>query len=563
MSVFNLKKEDLLESTNTAPGRIRTFLLNPEKNTLPPSCTLFVWNGDLFDLLSFAARSLKAGAGVKVIFNQDADLGYRKDFVWDCFVDNSSEEYGEFIKYRLETDPPNQLRQFVDYKEFDIQDSMEGTDGIIESWKFMIDCADRGENPSFNFSNLRPAGTENSKGLVSSGALSFINISRQLGIFLNSPTIYNLIRLLGTLNSVMRRGGYKKGIIVSSMDYRSKYIEDYLDTPIVDIDGSHKKGIRIDKNVLSNPALVRKIADSCNSESSFLAKILDQPGLYENVCNGILLEHKATCLIWRVNLGLCRINDIPKAFADAARNLIELHYEWRNYTDGSIFIPVEKDLQIGLDVFGLANLLAIEGFTYKQFVEAGKEFIIKEMYWYVFDEDLTKLQRIIKAILKGFQESIRVCDEMSAKYGFPKLERIHCVEPAQFHAYDVEDREGNSLCRGIWPPLGQFENRVSNIEKNVTVYHGDVETLANIGKDLYFELNSLWQDFMNRFGRPHCISMDWIEEASELEIKKFLYSPCITKYYSLHEQYSQDYIRKSVGDRVSNVKSGIVCDCVE
>jgi hypothetical protein len=556
MSVLALSEEQLLKNTNTAPGRVRTFILNPEKNTLPPSCTLYVWDGDLFSLLEFTARALKYGAGVKIIFKEDAELGQPKDFIWDCFVDPDNAEFDDFLNY---DNSFNSQRKYVDFDEFTIDDSMEGLFGIIRSWDFMINST---KNPSFNFSNLRPKGTVNDKGLIASGVISFMTITNQIGVYLKNPTIYNLIKLLGTLNDVMRRGGYKKGIIVTSMDYRSKYIFDYLKIDITEIDGSHKKGVRVDEKVLENSELVQEISRSCNTESTFLAKILPQEGLFENVCNGILLEHRATCLIWRVNLGLCTIEEIPNAFVNAAKNLIELHYEWRNYTDClDIFIPVEKDLQIGLDVFGLANLLAIEGISYEQFVTSGEEFLEKEMYWYVFDEDLTHTQKLIKSLCVGMQQSIRACDEISDKYGYPKLERIHTIEPAQFHAYDCEDREGNALCRGIWPPMGQFENRVSSIERNVTVYHGEVETLSEIGKDLYFRLNSFYQKLMNTFGRPHCISMDWIEECSEEELRKFINSPNVTKYYSLHSSYEQDYIQKSVGNQVSDTSFGITCDC--
>ena len=79
---------------------------------------------------------------------------------------------------------------------FSVADSCEGPEGIEASWRFASHALRNGAGVAIHLSELRPKGTENGKGLVASGPVSF-------------GQIYS------TLNSVLRRGGvYKNGAVV-------------------------------------------------------------------------------------------------------------------------------------------------------------------------------------------------------------------------------------------------------------------------------------------------------------------------------------------------------------
>ena len=73
---------------------------------------------------------------------------------------------------------------------FNVQDSMEGSDGIEASWRFVSHALRFGAGVAVHLSELRPKGTTTNKGpdsLVASGPVSF-------------GKIYS------TLNEILRRG---------------------------------------------------------------------------------------------------------------------------------------------------------------------------------------------------------------------------------------------------------------------------------------------------------------------------------------------------------------------
>ena len=96
-------------------------------------------------------------------------------------------------------DPTSRLP--VSCTVFVVQDSMEGPDGIEASWRFVSHALRFGAGCAVHLSELRPKGTENGKGLVASGPVSFAKI-------------------YSTLNEVLRRGGvYKNGAVVCHLTF--------------------------------------------------------------------------------------------------------------------------------------------------------------------------------------------------------------------------------------------------------------------------------------------------------------------------------------------------------
>ena len=96
---------------------------------------------------------------------------------------------------------------------FVVEDTMEGPNGIEASWRFVSHALRNAAGVAVHLSKLRPAGTENGKGLVSSGPVSFAVIYSQL-------------------NATLRRGGtYKNGACVIHLDANHADLEEFVSSP--------------------------------------------------------------------------------------------------------------------------------------------------------------------------------------------------------------------------------------------------------------------------------------------------------------------------------------------
>jgi hypothetical protein len=545
-SIYERNKEELVDGVSSAPGRPVTYLLNPKEGNTPHSCTRYEWNGDLADMLVFSTRALKGGSGVKITFPANTELRNTIDDVgdpfddWNVYIDSSHQEY-EAISGRHNFIKKADLNK-ESLKIFKVADSIEGLGGILYSWTVLTSFWSW-KNVVLDLSNIRPAGTMNSNGLRASGAESFLTIYEALALYMADGAIESLVKLLGVLNAVIRRGGKKKGIITSTMDSRSPLIEDYLNIPIVEIEGSHKKGVILHKSALDYPQLVDAIIRSRNEDSTFIEKPSGK-GLGFNVCMGLVLGHKATCLIWRVNLGKCEVMGICDAFVQAALDLCELHTTWRERLPelAAYYAPLELDRQIGLDVMGLANLLAIEGVTYREFADAldhllnGTPTVTTE-----------KAHLIASQLIMAYAKATQVCDDYMKKKNLPRLDRIFTVEPAQSHSYETTDRLGKTICRGIFAPTGRVVNRSSQAQANKRYFHGSVETDVMVGADLHERSCDLWQQMMDNTGRSHGISQDSWSEMTVKKLTELLDRPSKTLYYPEAANFNQrSFLSKKV-----------------
>ena len=541
MTIYRKTAKQLVEDIDSAPGRVVTFLTHLEQETTPHSCTRYEWNGDLEDLLRFCARALKGGSGIKVTFPTNTRLCTPRPLgEWKVWKDRESRT--------LDNDSG-----FEGDYSLVVKDSIEGNGGILDSMTRMIGYR-YWSGLVLDLSNLRPQGTINSNGLIASGAESFVLIFEGIANYLETGTIENLIKLLGTLNSVMRRGGYKKGIITSAMSSDCHLIYDYLAVPMIEVDGSHKKGVILHNSAFDNALLIEKICDSRNNESTFIEKYCGK-GLAFNVCNGLILGHKATCLIWRVNLGMCTIEAIRRAFKQAATKLCELHTTWRGKVPhlAAYYARLRDDRQIGLDVMGLANLLAIEGVTYQEFATALERLLNSDNG---SDDEIVYSKAVVIAneIIEGYNDALKVCDEYMIDRNLPLLDRIFTVEPAQNHCYATVDRLGKTTCRGIFAPTGRVVKRTSDTQYNKRYFHGNVETDVMVGIELHEKVCDLWQQMMNGTGRAHGISQDTWSDTTAESLKEFMNRPSKTFYYSEKDNFDQ---RRFLSKTVQEVA---VCD---
>ena len=245
---------------------------------------------------------------------------------------------------------------------FNVQDSMEGSDGIEASWRFVSHALRYGAGVAVHLSDLRPKGTTTNKGpdsLVASGPVSF-------------GKIYS------TLNEILRRGGtYRNGAVVLHLDINHPDILEFVQAERAELPWVKRcvnltTGLWRDTETATKEAILRGIARG----DIWLNKIKhDRYGnrIRGNVCLEVYLPSRGTCLLQHINLGACRIGDLRPAFRKGMSELCNLHGKTGVGESGE-YLPSETDRQVGLGILGLANLLRRYGVTYDQFGRALEQF---------------------------------------------------------------------------------------------------------------------------------------------------------------------------------------------
>ncbi len=423
---------------------------------------------------------------------------------------------------------------------FSVEDSMEEPSGIEDSWIFLNRALRSAAGVAMDLSKLRPSGTSNVKGLVSSGPCSFAGIYSHF-------------------NQVLRRGGtYKNGAVTLYLDYDHADIEKYLNLSPNEIPWA-KRAIYVDENLMSSPhidLIVQRLRDG----SIWLAKkqwAKDGTRLYSNVCMEILIKHRGTCLLSHVNLGSPTIAEIPKAYEDSMEFLCSLHAA-TGVGQSGIYLDPSEDKQVGLGAIGLSNLLAIEKVSYLEFVEA--------LEW-VLDYDgeadcptsLTKAEQIAMALLEGHNRAAIVAH----KYG---MERAFTIAPTATCSYRYRDQDGYTTSPEISPPNCHPVTK-SVIRESETFgdipydYHPDCQTTTDVEWDTQYRLMKAWQRLMNSTGLAHAISFNiWDKAGINKEfVADWLESPLRTTYYSLKtNQFALD--KSKVVEAAEEKVEEVVCD---
>ena len=539
------------------PGRVRTYLDKPHANTLPYSCILRKYHKNkLGELLETIAVDLKHGAGVKTVLDEFTPIEYpEKRPPFFRFYLSPKHFDAQYLSNRSDLYNLYFVSSVKDSFVYRVRDQMEGNGGIIDSWKFLIELYNQSQtfNVVFDLSNLRPAGSVNSNGMIASGpvsdgkGLSFVDIYFAIDHHMRNGKIGSLIRLLGVVNEVIRRGGFKRGIVCTSLHYQSASIYDYINQPNKDVVGGHRKSYRIDKGLLDYPELLEQIADSVENEGSFLEK--EQTGFYANVCMGIKLKEDGTCLLNRINLAQLTIGEfplLPEIFEKATLDLLTIHCEWRDkYPEKSKRVAkLDSDNQVALDLIGLASAIAQWGITYKELCEALKRFNNETN-----EPRVSIADNWVYWMARGYQKSKQVADEFSRGHSLPYFERLHTIEPSQRHFLDLTDREGYTVTRSVYPPFDRRITRVSDTEDVVFVEHNPkVETVQDVGADLWQEFFCELKTFLGLVGRSHgFMSFDSYKPITPEWIKWFLESsPLESLYYPESSRYETHYLDKKV-----------------
>ena len=400
---------------------------------------------------------------------------------------------------------------------FVVEDSMEGPNGIEASWRFVSHALRYGAGVAVHLSKLRGRGTENGKGLVASGPVSF-------------GKIYSC------LNEQLRRGGvYKNGAVVLHLDLNHPDIVEFIQTPRSAIPWA-KRCINITQewwNITSSETRY-EIIEGIKRGDIWLTKVrYDQNGerIYGNVCLEVFLKSRGTCLLEHINLGACEVDEIAVAMTAGMEELCQLHSKTGVNETGE-YLPSSLDRQVGLGLLGLANLLAIEKVTYADFGAA-----LANLHGDTRHVENEQAITIAKALQAGFNSAADVARTYS-------MDRAFAIAPTASCSYRYTDRAGYTTAPELAPPIGRLVDRDSSTF-GVTQYdYGNVETAEDVGWDNYRLVVDGIVQLMHDTQLSHGYSFNsWSDVViyDDAFVQEWLSSPQTSLYYSLQVmQNTQD-----------------------
>ncbi len=393
---------------------------------------------------------------------------------------------------------------------FNVQDSMEGSDGIEASWRFVSHALRYGAGVAVHLSDIRPKGTTTNKGpdsLVASGPVSF-------------GKIYS------TLNEILRRGGtFRNGACVLHLDINHPDILEFVQVERHELPWV-KRCVDLNQilwdtsEATTKEAIIRGIARG----DIWLNKIKydkNSERIRSNVCLEVYLPSRGTCLLQHCNLGACRIGDVREAFREGMSELCDLHGRTGVGRTGE-YLPPEQDRQVGFGMLGLSNFLANNNITYAEFGKALKATNNAEPY-----EGYAGLAA--RELFLGIQGAANIARENN-------MERAFAIAPTASCSYRSRDLKGFTSTPEIAPPISRVVDRDSGEFGVEQVKYGDVEIASEVGWINYKRVADQIMIMLDRTGLLHGYSFNsWSDMVTydEAFIEEWLKSPQTSLYYSL------------------------------
>ena len=440
-------------------------------------------------------------------------------------------------------DPTSRLP--VSCTVFVVQDSMEGPDGIEKSWRFVSFALRHAAGVAVHLSELRPKGTENGKGLVASGPVSFAKI-------------------YSTLNETLRRGGvYKNGAVVCHLDLCHSDALEFIQTPRHELPWI-KRCINITEGWWRSCTFKEELLQSIRAGDVWLNKVkYDNEGkrIRSNVCLEVYLPSRGTCLLQHISLGACEFDEIPGAFVQGMSELCTLHAK-TGVGDSGEYLPPETDRQVGLGMLGLANLLRRYGVTYEQFGIALDQHNAGEV-----------VRTPAYELAHQFHVGIESAAAMARSHN---MVRAFAIAPTASCSYRSKDLDGYTCTPEIAPPISRTVDRDSGTFGVQTYNYGDVEIASEVGWENYKRVADGIMTLLNRTGLLHGYSFNsWSDVVTydNAFIEEWLKSPQTSLYYSLQvmsdtQDKSDAYAaldQQDVDDYLADLlnEKEPTCDCQE
>ena len=403
-------------------------------------------------------------------------------------------------------DPTSRLP--VSCTVFVVEDTMEGPNGIEASWRFVSHALRYGAGVAVHLSKIRSKGSENGKGLVASGPVSFAKI-------------------YSTLNEILRRGGvYKNGAVVCHLDLSHPDVLEFITASRAELPWV-KRCVNINQLWWDSATQQVKYAllEGIKRGDIWLNKTkVDKNGnrIRGNVCLEVYLPSRGTCLLQHVNLGGCELDDIQSAFVNGMSELCTLHGKTNVGVSGE-YLPSETDRQVGLGLLGLANCLANHGVTYKQFGKALADINSGSTY------ENTPAHILAAEINAGIIAAAQVAR-------FNNMDRAFAIAPTASCSYRYTDLEGYTTCPEIAPPIARQVDRDSGTFGVQSFDYGPVEIASEVGWDDYKAVCDGIVTLLDKTGLLHGYSFNsWSDVVTydEQFIEDWLASPQTSLYYSL------------------------------
>jgi hypothetical protein len=340
---------------------------------------------------------------------------------------------------------------------FVVEDEMEGPNGIEASWRFVSHALRNGAGVAVHLSKLRERGSENGKGLVASGPVSFA-------------------RIYSTLNEILRRGGiYKNGAVVCHLDYTHPDALEFINASRSELSWV-KRCLNVDGAFLTSasPELIEATLEGIKRGDIWLNKIrydAKANRIYGNVCLEVYLPSRGTCLLQHINLGACNIEDLTPAFVSGMTSLINLHAN-TGVGDTGEYLSPEVDRQVGLGILGLANFLCQNGVTYKQFGEALDAYISHQ-----------PVHTPAYLLVSEFAKSIEIAAQIARH---ANMQRAFAIAPTASCSYNNVDLRGYTTTPELAPPISRHVDRDSGtFGVQSYAYPPDCEIASEVGWEDY------------------------------------------------------------------------------
>lgn len=428
---------------------------------------------------------------------------------------------------------------------FQVDNEMEGPNGIEASWRFASHALRFGAGCAIHLSQLDPKGKTRESGVVASGPVSF-------------GKIYS------TLNEILRRGGiYKNGAIVLHLDLSHADAREFITTPRSELPWV-KRCINITQTWWDRCTFKSDLLQGIKSGDIWLNKVrFDEDGqrIFGNVCLEVYLPSRGTCLLQHVSLGACEFDDIPRAFVEGMSELCSLHSK-TGVGDSGEYLESGIDRQVGLGVLGLANLLQRYGVTYEQFGRALDQYNNGETI-------RSASYELVSQIASGIDQAASIAREHN-------MVRAFAIAPTASCSYRSVDLDGHTCTPEIAPPISQTVDRDSGTFGVQTFYYGPVEIASEVGWTNYKLVADGLMTLYQSTGLMHGYSYNsWSDQVvyDEQFVEDWLASPQTSLYYSL--QVMSDTQDKSdayaalkdtdIEDYLSDLfnESNLTCDCQE
>ena len=172
-------------------------------------------------------------------------------------------------------------------------------------------------------------------------------------------------------------------------------------------------------------------------------------------------------------------------------------------------------------MLGLANLLAIEGVTYKQLADA------------LHPTDGNVVTRAADNIVKALRDGIQ---SAAAVARMANMDRAFAIAPTASCSYRYTDRAGYTTAPELAPPIGRTVDRDSSTFGVSTYDYGNVETAEEVGWKDYKRVVDGIMTLLLDTGLAHGYSFNSWSDVITYDndfIEEWLKSPQTSLYYSL------------------------------